>query len=283
MGNFSVEEKWVLLIVDSQMATGEYANALKTIDEGLKRFPNSIRIRYAGIEVCNFNNQVDRSLKMFGEIGDMASSSAWRYRDPANQIVLGKCFLKAGADAKDVLDKFYTPVKKRYATNPEVYRAIGELALQKHDFALAAENYAKVLELRDKDIDALGQLATAFRQSDSEKANEKVQLALKINPNHVPSLLIAADGFISAEDYDQANKTLDDVIKINPHHPEAWAYKAAIAHLQNDPSKEGEYRSKALTHYKSNAMVDYLIGRELSEKYRFAEGEKYQRLSLIHI
>ena len=282
LGNFSIEEKWQLLIIAAQMEQGEYAEALKTVDAAIERYPNSIRLRWAGEEVCRFNGQTDRAMELNQQIGEMVSANAWRYRDPDNQIILGKRFLKMGADAKDVLDQFYYPVRKRYAKNPEIYRAIGELALTKHDYGLAAENFAKVLELQPRDTDALHQVATAFKPSDSEKMNAAIQAALGINAEHVASLLMVADGQISSENYDDAMTTLDAVLKVNPKDFEAWSYKSVIAHLQNDPTKEGEFRSKALSTWKDNPAVDHMIGRELSEKYRFAEGEKYQRRSLVY-
>ena len=44
------------------------------------------------------------------------------------------------ADPKKVLDSYYNVVKKRQPTYTEVYLASGELALEKNDYALAAES-----------------------------------------------------------------------------------------------------------------------------------------------
>ena len=282
LGKFSNEQKWRLLIVSAQMRKGHYPAALKTVDAALEKFPNSIRVRFVGEEVCRFNNLPDRATEMYKQIGELVTKNDWMYRDRANRIVLGKCILRAGEDAKEVLDGFLYPFRKRFPQDPEVYRAIGELTLQKHDYQLAVENFKKVLELIPDDTDAMAQIAVAYKPSDSKASAAAIESALKINPNHVASSLLIADRLISSEQYDLADETLDGVLKVNPHHFKAWSYKAVIAHLQNQPAKEGEFRSKALSHWQSNPQVDHIIGRELSEKYRFAEGEKYQRRAIVY-
>ncbi len=282
LGKFSTQEEWPILIAKSQMAIGEYSEALNTIDKALEQFPNSIRIRWLGEEVCRFNNNVGRSMKMTLEIGELAARSSWRFRDASNQIVLGKYFLKQKADAKEVLDSFFYPVRDRNPRDPEVFRAIGELALEKHDYGLAAENFARVVELRPDDTNAHSRLAESYLPSNSEKANEAIKKALGIDAKHADSLLIVADQQISSENYNAAKLALDEVLTVNPNHPDGWAYRAVIAHLENEPANEGKFRGLALQDWSGNPKVDHLIGRELSQKYRFKESETYQRRSLIY-
>ena len=264
------------------MQKGDYSAALKTVESALERFPKSIRVRFVGEEVFRFNNLPDRANEVYQQIGDVAAVNSWRYRNAANQIVLGKCLLRAGGDAKEVLDGFYYPARKRYPKEPEVYRAIGELALQKHDYQLAVENFKKVIELAPGDTNAMGQMALAYKPSDSEATTSAIESALKINPLHSPSSLLIVDRLISSEQYELASTTLDQLLELNPHNFKAWSYKAVIAHLQNQPAKEGEYRSRALSNWQANPEVDHIIGRELSEKYRFEEGEKYQRRAVAY-
>ena len=53
-----------------------------------------------------------------------------------------------------------------------------------------------------------------------------------------------------------------------------------LAHLRADAKAEKEARGKALSHWPQNPEVDYLIGKKLSQKYRFAEGAEYQRRAI---
>ncbi len=161
-------------------------------------------------------------------------------------------------------------------------RAIADLAFSKQDYALAAENYSEVLRLLPADAEAMVGLAKSFLPSDSEKVNEMVNRVLAINPSNVEILLLLADQQISSEEYGKAIETLEKIQKVNSELPRAWAYRAVIAHLQNLPQQEGEFRERAFSSWRGNPEVDHLIGRELSEKYRFAEGETYQRRSLVY-
>ena len=88
------------------------------------------------------------------------------------------------------------------------------------------------------------------------------------------------DNHIDAELYDEAEKVIQQVLDINPVHPEAWAYRAILAHLRGDEAGEKKARDKALSTWPQNPQVDYLIGRKLSQKYRFAEGAQYQRQAM---
>ena len=55
---------------------------------------------------------------------------------------------------------------------------------------------------------------------------------------------------------------------MNVRQPEAWAYRAVMAHLRNEPAKETQCRNDALRHYTNNPAVDHLIGRKLSRLER---------------
>lgn len=282
LGKYSAEQRWVVLQIESWLAQGQPAKAIAVVESALQRFEDSIRIRWAAIEAYRFASDEERADGLIREISDLARARPWKFRDPPNQIVLGRYFLSLGADAKEVLKTFYDPVAIRNPKSPEIFLAIGELALEKHDYALAAENFAKAIELQPANPDAHCLLAQAFLPSDSERASKAINAALKINPNHVPALLLVIDQRISAEDYAAATEMLESVLAVNPLQSTAWAYKAVLAHLDNDPIKEGEFRQRALDAWQSNPAVDHIIGRELSEKYRFAEGERYQRRSLVY-
>jgi tetratricopeptide (TPR) repeat protein len=123
-------------------------------------------------------------------------------------------------------------------------------------------------------------LAQAFESGDREEMLKALDAALAINPRHIPSLLLLADHLIDGEQYDEAEKQLAVVLQVNPHQPEALAYRAVLANLRNDPAQEKQFRAEALKFWKTNPLVDYLIGEKLSQKYRFAEGAAAQKRAL---
>ncbi len=281
-GEFSVDERWPIFVARSQLATGRYADALKTLDDGLKRFPRSIRLCWIGAEICRYNDDLKRSVELLNEIDTRVGEDGWRYRDVENQLVIVKYLLAEKIDAKQVVEKFLSPLQKLNTANANVLAAMGQLALDKHDFALAAEKFSKAIELAPGDADLYFGLAEAYRPSDHEKVNQALTNALALNRFHAPSLLAIVDQHIKSENYSEAESVIAEVLRINPNQPVAWAYRAVLAHLDNESAKEGECRNTALAHWPGNPEVDHLIGRELSQKYRFSESVGYQRRALVY-
>jgi len=272
------ESLWHLKI-KSQMETGQYKEALATYEAAVKRFSSSIRLRLVGVEVCRLNNQVDRAELMLPEIQTLISRQSWR-RDAVTRILKGRFLLMRGADAQQVLEVFYKRAKQDDPSIVDTYIAIGDLALEKHDYALAADAFEKAAKLASEDPSIHLRLAKAFAEKNPGRTAEALARALELNPNHVDSKLLQVDKMIDAEQYDAATEVLDRIGKINPKHPIACAYQSVLAHLLGDKAAEKKWRETALGPWATNPEVDHLIGRKLSQKYRFAEGAEHQRQSL---
>ena len=101
-----------------------------------------------------------------------------------------------------------------------------------------------------------------------------------MNPKHVPSLIYQADAAIDRELYLDAEQLLRRVLSINVHQQQAWALMAVLAHLKGGFEQEQLFRTAALSSWAGNPAVDHLIGKKLSQKYRFEEGAEYQRKAL---
>ena len=277
----SVRENWILLKCRAQLAAGEYADAKATLDGEMESFANSIRLREIAARVYRYNGDDSRANEWRREIGKLWQRSTWRYRDLPNMLTVGQFLLDEGYDPKVVLDDLYNPASKRFPNQPEVERAIGELALGKSDYQMAAKHFRKAIELDGVDPESHFGLAVAFRESNSTSANDSIQKVLGINPEHVGALLLQVERYIAEEAYDDAEKIIAKILTVNPHQADAWAYRAALAHLASRYEEEGRCRKEALKHWKSNPDVDHLIGLQLSRKYRFTEGVAYQRRALV--
>ncbi|HKS35988.1 MAG TPA: tetratricopeptide repeat protein, partial [Verrucomicrobiae bacterium] len=276
------EEEWPILLARSLMALGRYPEAEAVVTNALAgtRFRSSIRLHLAGHDVSNANGHPERARTLLEEINNLGGSRMWAYRDPPNLVTLGRAALLLGADPKVVLEKFYDVAKKADPNLRDAYLASGELALEKHDYDLAAKVFAEALKKFPADADMHCGLARAYEPSARGRMLQSLESALEHNTNHVASLLVLIDHLVDAEEYAEAGKFLERALAVNPWQPEAWAYRAVLAHLRNDPEGEGQAREKALHYWKSNPAVDHLIGEKLSQKYRFAEGSKYQRQAL---
>jgi tetratricopeptide (TPR) repeat protein len=274
-------EEWRILLVESLMATGRYTNALPQINAALDRSYSNIRMRLLAREVFLANGLVERAQAMLEEIDALASRrTRWTYRDAGNLVALGKTAILLGADPRRVLENFYDRAKAADPELRDVYLAMGELAIEKGDYAMAAKAFAEGLKRFPEDTDMHYGLAKAYGPSDRKQMLESLEAALKHNTNHVPSLLLVAEHLIDGEEYETARETIDRALATNPAHPLAWASHAVIAHLANDAAAEKRSWERALQFWKTNPSVDHFIGRKLSQKYRFAEGSERQRRAL---
>ncbi len=272
---------WQMLRVEVLLATGRYGEADSTMKEALNSDPSSIRLRWLSRSVATANGRPEEAARRLEEIQRLVTGRLWMYRNPADLVIFGRMALALGNDPKDVLDRVYGVAQKADPKLRDVYLARGELALEKHDYALAARAFDEGLKELPDDPDLHAGRAQAFENGDREAASASTEAALKANPRHVPSLLQLVDNRIDGEDYDGAITLLGKIFAVNPFHPDAWAYHAVIAHLKNDKAGEATDRATALKFWPTNPRVDWLIGKKLSEKYRFAEGASYQRRARV--
>jgi tetratricopeptide (TPR) repeat protein len=275
-----LSESWRLLKLRAELELGRYTHALKTLEEAKKRYPNSLQLLWIERDVRRFNGESAKAESVLGEIATLIERASWRYRDAESLLVIGHFFMEIGADAKQVRSEVFNRIQRDAPRQPAAFIAAAELALDKHDYALAAEDFQKALKLDEEDPRIHYGLARAYSTGNAALADQHLKRALEINSNHVPSLLMAAEDRINAERYEQAEEFLSRSLEVNPRQPLAWAYRAVLAHLENDPLKEELCRDLALEHWRENPQVDHLIGRMLSQKYRFAEGAEAQRRAL---
>ena len=273
-------EDWHILLSEALLATGKYPEALTAITNALGNQSWRLRLRWQAHKVLKLNGETEAATEMLQGVYERASNQLRAYQDAPNLVVLAKAALMAGGDPKTILDKVLAMAKKSDPKLRDVYLAAGDLALEKHDYDLAAKKFQEGLKELPNDPDMNYGLAQAYEPSDPDLTMTALDAAFKRNSNHVGCLLLLAEHHLDAENYTEASKLLDRVEKVNPWNSDAWAYRAVLAHLQNQPDQERAAREKALKYWQDNPRVDYLIGHKLSQKYRFAEGAGHQRQAL---
>ena len=275
------EEEARELHIRALLTTGQYTNALTVTTNAIDKLSFSVRLLWMAHEAHKFNNQPGKSTAALTEMNRLATQMTWRYRTAPDLVALGRMALLDGADPKLVLERLYDAAEKSNPTSRVVPLAKGELALGKGDFTLASRVYQLALKKFPNDAEIHYGVAKSFESSDRKMMQKHLEAALAANPNHIPSHLLLIDNLIDREAYTEARQMIAQVLKVNPEHPGAWAYRAVLAHLRNDVADEKTARERALKHWPRNPRVPHLIGKKLSQKYRFTEGSAYQRQALI--
>lgn len=272
---------WSRLLIQSLLTTGKYDDAVKVYESVRTKFASSLPLRILAAEAYRYSGDDATAKTLIGSIPDLVRQAPWRYSDRENMIALGKFLLTQGEDAREVLSNLFEGPLRNDSSYVAAHIAIGELALSKADFQEAVRSLDVAAELQPTNPQIFFMLAQAWASSDAEKADAALSKALELNPRHIDSLLFQVDRLVDAEAYEDAEQILEQVLAINETTPEAWAYRAAMAHLRGNFKAEGVNRSAALAKWSANPKVDFLIGETLSQHYRFEEGIRYQQRSLI--
>lgn len=273
-------EAWHVLKADVEMTTGDYPAARATLEAALLKYTWSVKLRVRLREAMRFTGEADRVPEINTEIARLVEASPWRYTDAENLVLLGWLALELGGDAREVQESFFQRARRNNPVHRLPRLALGRLALEKRDFQFASEIFREALKSTPDDLDLLFGLAEALAGSDPEEVEKLEARIVELNPRYVPLLRRRVDRSIEAEEYDAAEQELSTILGINPRDPAALAYWAVIAHLRNESRQETELRTEALATWATNPEVDHIIGRELSQKYRFREGAAHQRQAL---
>ena len=275
--NWASDDQATIWLTRSLFETGKYDEARTVISNALPSMGWSFSAQMLAYQIFHDTGQPEQARSILDRLNARLGTTSFSALTAIDSVAIGRGLLLLGAEPRLVLENFYNEAKRKDPKYAEALAAIGELALEKNDLDLAAKSFQQGADLAPNDPSMALGLAQAFAPSDRVKMVENLKAALALNPHHIPSLLMLADHALDAEDYGKVEKVLEEVLKVNPAQPEAWAFRAVLAYLNNEPDKEKEYFQKALEPWKTNPEVPHLIGRKLSLKYRFTEGAAYQR------
>ncbi len=273
-------ERWPKLLIQCQLAQGKYEPANEVYQTAIKRYPTSLSLRLLGVDVLRLCGLSDEAEAANNQILLLMQAAPSRYASRDNLVAMGNFFFRKGEDARQILELFYDRVRDSDPNHLGACLASAELAVSKNDFKVAAEILKRALEIAPDDPEVHYLLARAWESTDRGRANQSLNQALDLNPRHLPSLLLKAERAIDGEQYEAAKTILELIKSVNPNHQQAMALKAVLAHLNGDYELEKSLRNKALSTWTDNPQVDHLIGRKLSDKYRFEEAAAYQRKAL---
>ena len=268
------------LKIKCQLARGKYSGAVTTVEEALTRFPASIPLHLLGREAYRHSGNDRDAGAELGAIDTLIQGGARRYATAEGLTSIGRFFLLRGTDARKVLDQFYDVVTKQRPEFVDAWYATAELALEKEDYALAAETLRKAPKAASEDPRFHYLMARALAAEDRAGSAKEIAEALKINPHHVDSLLLKADQLIDGERYQEADQILKEVLEVNPHGSASLGIPRGAG---ASPQRQGGRSER--TPNGPGEVVDEPRGRpsdrpQAFAKYRFAEGAAFQKQAL---
>jgi tetratricopeptide (TPR) repeat protein len=272
-------DDWRVLKTRAQLQVGKYQDADTTSAAGLAANPENLPLALLRHQALRMSGKDAEAKALLTKVQELITAMPWHFYDPEKRVAWGQFMLLRGTDAREVLETYFDKARKDDPGSLSALMAIGELALAKNDPSVASEAFEAARKVFPANPDVYFGLARA-NDDDPETASAALTKALELNPRHVASLLMLADNLIERERYDEAGQTLAKALEVNPKEPAAWAYRAVMAHVQGDHKTEDADRAEALSTWKSNPEVDYLIGKSLSRKYRFDVGTSYQKKAL---
>ncbi len=174
---------WRLLLVKALVTEGRYADAHTNALAALNDYSGLLEKRLLARETFLFQNDPDGANQQLADMQQLIETRSGQLRNQ-EPVALGRALLLLGVEPRLVLENCFQPSRKtaiRRQCGKRFWRA-GQLALDKHDFALAADAFRAGLKKFSDDPDLETGLAHAFEPSDRAEMLTAIQAALAVNP-----------------------------------------------------------------------------------------------------
>jgi len=128
---------------------------------------------------------------------------------------------------KDNSEKSYIKASFRYF---DAYKMAVDSVMKTNMVGKAIKNYTKVLELNPKNLNAKTDLAVLYAEATPEPMKGIMMLREVIaeNPNHENAQLNLGFLSVKSNQFDKALERFDKVLEINPAHIDAYLFKAQV-------------------------------------------------------
>ena len=260
----------------SWVRTGEYANARARFDTWAKANPNAGAVRLAAGRLHHLTGNYDQALAhmnailtnanvgvaaqyekaaLLADTGKREEAEAiykklienfqnGTIRNPNDLLWVARALWTTEYyhDANDLL-KIITQGNPR---NAEAFVAWGDLLAEKYNEPEAIASYQDALKIDPNMPEALVGMASAFADSEPEKASAALERAMKTNPNLIDGHLLIAGQDIDSEQYDKAQEEIEKVLAVNPKSAEAMSLRASISFLRNNTADFDKYVKQVL-------------------------------------
>lgn len=265
---------------ESAWQAGRWQQAIDRVERALEGAPDDLDLLLRSAMWHRDTGDDDTAEERLRRFNAAARVLPADQRTAARLVTLGRGALMLGADAQRVLRVYFEPARQAEDAPIDAWLAIGELALDKYDYARAAQAYEDGIQRFGSRPPLLVGLARALMPSQRGAARERLESALMRAPLLPEARVLRARLSIDEEFYDAAAIDLETALGQVDDHPHARSLLAALAGLRGEHDEAEAERGRALDRHPADPRVDWWIGQVQARKYRFAEAAASQRRAL---
>jgi tetratricopeptide (TPR) repeat protein len=250
---------------------GRLGEARKALEDLVAKHPQHLRGRYLLGMVYREQGELELANAVFELFFSDYAAGTMGMAEPTQALYLGLAarHLRSFEDANEAFREAVRGDDKLLDANLEW----GHLFLEKYAAAYAEQSFDDVLKIDPRHPDAhAGMARVKLEQSyNVAAARHHLEAALKVNPSHVPSLLIRAELEIDGNQWTAARATIDQVLAVNPHDLQALSLLATVAWLRDDANAFADVKQRVLAKNPRYAALYHVVARSAVREHRYAE------------
>ena len=192
----------------------------------------------------------DAAMKEFDKFIDVYNQSGGSNLTSEELVAVATAVQYLGVNDHQLFKDALKAFDRAIATDPmntDAKVRLGELFLEKYNFAEAQSSFEDALQANPKNPRAL--LGAAMRlQADGQPGGDSLlRASLNINPDYVEARTLHAEMLLNLEDFAGAQADIDRALRVNPTAERALAVAAAIKFLTHDQAGFNTIRQRALS------------------------------------
>ena len=249
---------------------GDVDPAIKAFNEVLKLSPRSAAVKARLAALLTIKGENDSALSFAQEAYDLDRANA------EAQLALARSLI-----AKHESARAAPLVKALVDVNPNsalIHSTSAAYSVGVEDWKTAEREFARALQLAPDNVEAFSGLVGVYLQTSQQgQLRTLLEERLKRMPDHSPSLVIAAAGFLSLNDIPRGKSLLEKAINVDPSNLKAYEtlgrLLAAQGQLDNARAQFEQLAAKSPTGAGPRTMLGMVL--ELQSK-RDAASKQYE-------
>ncbi|MBN9122692.1 MAG: tetratricopeptide repeat protein [Planctomycetes bacterium] len=277
---------------DLSYALGKWDEASKDAEAAIKKQADHFPARWVRARILRDKGDLagaDTEMRWFVKTYTDAANADKEITDPEKLLVVARAGIE-NATTHNKPDQFRFVLKEvlrdAIKSDPDCWQAealAGQLLLEKHNRADAADAFDAALKINPKACEALvGKGLVALERMDYAEAERLADVAQKVNPRDVGALRLKADVRLAEADAAAAEKLLLVAKAVNARDERTLARLAAIKYLRGDKDGSAALAQEVEAFDAKPAQFYTDLGTIFSDQRQFAgAAECFEKASAL--